>query len=179
LTKVGLRGSYRPPNLAGCNGLGEVWGPAGFVYDFESVPMVLRGPLNENKRGGTAHDIVCRIDAVPGITKSIAADVYLEIMAYCNSIDTQRFAKSKHPFIPAPIIIPVVKMDDWITREIKSNFVRYWPGKYFQVFKLDATSEEIYGISCDPYYSCAEAVKAGDTKLIISGDRRSEERMPK
>lgn len=128
-----------------------LWGPAGFVFDFESTPNLIRGPIGENKRGGTAHDIACRIGACPGITKSIAADVYFEIMEYCDSIDTQRFSKEKHPYLPAPIIVPYVKTRDWLRRLIKSNIVRIWPGDYFQKYELTATAKEIYGIDGDPY----------------------------
>jgi hypothetical protein len=129
----------------------EIWAEAGFVFDFESTPNLIRGPLGENKRGGAAHDIVCRIGACPGITKSIAADVYFEIMEYCDSIDTQRFEVSKHPYLPNPIIVPYVKARDWTRRWTKSTVVRFWPGDFFLKYALTATAKEIYGIECDPY----------------------------
>lgn len=129
----------------------EVWLPSGFVFDFESTPNWLRGPLGENKRGGAAHDGVSRKNIIPGITKSIAADVYFEIMEYCDSIDTDRFKKSAHPLIPTPIIIPYVKTRDWSKRWLKSTTVRIWPGDYWQKYEVTATAKEIYGIDKDPY----------------------------
>ena len=69
----------------------DIWADPGFVFDFESIPNILRGPIGENKRGGAAHDIVCRKGVCPGITKSIAADVYMEIMTYCDSINLKLF----------------------------------------------------------------------------------------
>jgi len=129
----------------------EIWAQTGFVFDFESTPNWLRGPLGENKRGGAAHDIVCRINAVPGITKSLAADVYFEIMEYCDSIDTQRFEKSKHPLVPPFAIVPFVRTKDWFRRWAKSTTVRFWPGNFFQRYEMTATAKEIYGMDGDPY----------------------------
>jgi len=121
----------------------EVWFPLRFVFDFESVPELIRGPLGINKRGGTVHDGDCRKDAFEywpatltpeeladpriqaqlalitdpspeGMTKSIAADDYMEIMSYCDGIDFERFKKENHRFIPKFIIVPVVTFKDWI-----------------------------------------------------------------
>lgn len=132
---------------------GDVWAPAGFVFDFESVPTILRGPTGENKRGGTGHDIVCRkgvmetaqatVFVCPGMTKWIAADIYFEIMEYCDSVDQERF-KTWVPSI-------FVRFGEWMRRETKSNFVRFWPGDFFQKHALDATCMEIAGMECDPY----------------------------
>jgi hypothetical protein len=164
IKKHKLKWHYRPPepwNSMFPEKEGDVWFPRAFVYDFESVPRALRGPTGENKRGGTGHDGVCRkgvkgsdqaIEFVcPGMTKSIAADVYFEIMEYCDSVDKERFKKENHPWIPNPIIVPVVTFKEWLRREVKSNFVRFWPGDFFQKYDLDATGEEIAGIVCDPY----------------------------
>jgi hypothetical protein len=129
----------------------EIWAAEGFVFDFESTPNWLRGPLGENKRGGAAHDIVCRKYVCPGITKSLAADVYFEIMEYCDSIDTQRFQKSKHPLIPNPVIVPFVKTKDWFRRWAKSTTVRFWPGDFFLRYEVATTAKEMYGIEGDPY----------------------------
>lgn len=136
----------------------DFWLPTGFVFDFESTPNWLRGPLGENKRGGASHDgvcrkniFVCRNGRCEGITKSIAADVYKEIMDYCDSIDTQRFEESKHPFLPNIVIVPFVKTKDWTRRWAKSTVVRFWPGDFFQKYELTATSKEIYGFDGDPY----------------------------
>lgn len=129
-----------------------LYAPAGFVFDFESLPNLVRGPIGENKRGGTAHDICCRIGVCPGITKSIAADVYFEIMTYCDSIDYNRFTGG-HKFLPAGMIRPYIKTRDWARRWIKATTVKVWPGSYFQKFKISATAKEIYGMEKDPYFT--------------------------
>jgi len=126
-----------------------IWGPEGFVFDFESIPNAIRGPVGENKRGGAAHDILSRKNVCPGITKSIAADVYFEIMEYCDSIDYQRF--KKNPGVADCIIVPYVKTRDWMARWTKSTVVRYWPGDFWQKHELTATCMDIAGIDCDPY----------------------------
>jgi hypothetical protein len=135
----------------------EIWLPLAFVFDFESIPNLLRGPIGENKRGGAGHDgvsrkniIVCWDGSCEGITKSIAADVYFEIMEYCDSIDNQRFAAAKHPYLPMPVIVPYVKTKDWFRRWLKSTVVRVWPG-FWQKYEVTATAKEIYGIEGDPY----------------------------
>jgi hypothetical protein len=118
----------------------HIEGPIGFVYDFESIPWI-RGT---NKRGGTAHDIVCRKNVVPGITKAIAAAVYFEIMEYCYAIDCQRDQTQK--------------VIDWGRRWFKWAVVYVWPG-YFQKYELMATCEEISGLKGDPYVT-AEKIEA-------------------
>lgn len=142
----------------------EIWLPVKFVFDFESTPNWLRGPLGENKRGGAGHDglsrkniVVCWNGLCKGITKSIAADVYFELMEYCDSIDTKRLLKSQHPYIPDIIISPYVKTRDWTRRWLKSNTVRFWPGDYWQKLEVMATAKEIYGIDVDPYYSASDS----------------------
>jgi hypothetical protein len=142
----------------------DIWAQEGFVFDFESVPNAIRGPLGTNKRGGAAHDIVCRKNVCPGITKSIAADVYKEIMDYCDRIDITRFSQNSHPFIPAPVVVPYVKVKDWARRWIKSNFVRYWPGDYFLKWELTSTCQEIYGFKGDPYVTVEEKIEAAIEK---------------
>lgn len=180
LIKHGLRQvgwELRPPGHEA-----EFLAPIGFVFDFESIPNWLRGPLGENKRGGATHDPVCRknvlvywpatltteklndpkiqaslaliTDPSPeGITKSIAADIYKEIMDYCDSIDTQRFEKGKHLYIPDILIDPIVRTKCWTRRWLKSEVVRYWPGDFFQKYEMAATAKEIYGMEGDPYVS--------------------------
>ena len=54
----------------------SIYVPIGFITDFESVVLF----RTTNKRAGTIHDYLCRIDAVPTVTKSLAAKVYLEAM---------------------------------------------------------------------------------------------------
>ena len=132
------------------NGLqSEIWGPAGFVFDFESIPNLIRGPIGENKRGGAAHDILSRKNVCPGITKSIAADVYAEIMDYCDSIDRERAARNAGTL--GKIVAPFSTFGEWCRRLTKSTVVRYWPGDYWQKHELTATCMDIAGIECDPY----------------------------
>jgi hypothetical protein len=94
--------------------------------------------------------MVCRINAVPGITKSLAADVYFEIMSYCDSIDTQRFEQSERHWINV-VTKPFILTKDWTRRWAKSTIVRFWPGNFFQRYEMTATAKEIYGIDGDPY----------------------------
>ena len=138
--------------------------PAGFVQDFESIPLF----KGSNKRAGTAHDVLSRKNVCPGITKAIAAEVYFEIMQYCNDIDTRRFRKEDHPWIPNPVVVPVIMFRDWVKRWVKWSFVRTWPG-YWQKFELMATAEEIMGIKEDPYIT-AEKIDAliDQTKTMTS-----------
>jgi hypothetical protein len=134
----------------------EIWAQVGFVFDFESIPNWLRGPTGTNKRGGAAHDILCRKNICPGITKSLAADVYKEIMDYCDKIDVSRFSQEKHPYIPHSIVVPYVTFKDWSRRGLKSSFVRYWPGDFFQKWEMTASCMDIAGVECDPYVSVEE-----------------------
>jgi len=50
--------------------------PAGFVHDYESVPLI----KGTSKRGGVIHDYLCRTDSDPVVSKKVAANVYLEVM---------------------------------------------------------------------------------------------------
>ena len=148
----------------------EIWAQTGFVFDFESIPNFIRGPIGENKRGGAGHDILSRKNICPGITKSIAADVYFEIMQYCDSIDTKRFGKTKHPYVPTAIIVPYVKVRDWARRWAKSTVVRYWPGGFWQKYEMTATSVEIYGIECDPYVTIEKIDELIEKTEQVSAD---------
>lgn len=92
--------------------------PAGFISDFESVPLI-RGC---SRRAGIIHDYLCRIDSSPVVTKAIAADVYLEAMSYRDSLLN----------------------DSWYTRykrvlwrTIKSHTVRVAIGYFHKLFVLD------------------------------------------
>ena len=149
LIKHGLRQTgweSRPPGHED-----EFWLEVGFVFDFESTPNIIRGPLGENKRGGATHDGVCRKNVLvcwngvcEGITKSIAADVYFEIMAYCDAIN---FTAADHYTVTKPWF----KLRDWSRRWMKSTVVRVWPGDFFQKYEMTATAKEMYGIDGDPY----------------------------
>jgi hypothetical protein len=131
----------------------EFWLPMGFVFDFESTPNLIRGPLGENKRGGASHDGSCRKNVFvcwdgtgPVMTKSIAADIYFEIMAYCDAVN---FKSADHYTITKPWF----KFRDWTRRWMKSTVVRVWPGDFFQKYEITATAKEIYNLECDPYVS--------------------------
>ena len=149
LVKLHERFGFRSDVLKEAGLKDEIWAEPEFVFDFESIPNAVRGPVGENKRGGAAHDIVSRKRICPGITKSLAADVYFEIMEYCDSIDTMRF--KKNPSLPDVVVVPYVKTRDWLRRWIKSTVVRYWPGDFWQKHEMTATCLEIAGIECDPY----------------------------
>ena len=105
--------------------------PPGFVYDYESVPVV-RGT---NKRGGTAHDYLCRIDSQPVVSKAVAAEVYREIMEYSYKFEERSLFS---------------KLSDWTRRWVKWGVVRVAWG-YYHKFKVMATYEEIAGL--DPQES--------------------------
>jgi hypothetical protein len=106
--------------------------PAGFVQDFESIPIV-RG---RNKRGGTVHDYLSRIDSDPVVTQREAAAAYFEINEYCDAIDHTRN-------------IPI-QIADWARRWAKWSVVAVWPG-FFHKHLVAATPKEIAGLDCDPY----------------------------
>ena len=93
--------------------------PAGFVSDFESVPL-MRGC---SRRAGVIHDYLCRIDSRPVTTKKVAANVYLEAMAHRDSL----------------------LHDGWCTRHmrtlwrrIKSCTVKIAIGYFHKLFVLDS-----------------------------------------
>lgn len=107
--------------------------PKGFVMDGESVPVV-RG---RNVRGGGVHDYLSCFDSDPICpTQSLAANVYLEINAYCDDIDAGRsyYAHAR----------------DFIRRWSKWAVVYVWPG-FFHKRSVTATCEELFGFEGDPY----------------------------
>ena len=63
--------------------------PAGFVFDYESVPII-RGT---SKRAGLCHDYLYRINSEPAPPKEIADKVYLEIMKARNNPLWRRWIK--------------------------------------------------------------------------------------
>lgn len=109
-------------DVLGC----KIVAPAGFVHDYESVP-VIRGT---SKRGGVVHDYLCRIDSVPLVTKKQAADVYLEVMKCRDGLPEKDTALGSFSL--------------WARRWIKYGVVRVWPG-YFHKYKVAATFEEMCG----------------------------------
>jgi len=106
--------------------------PAIFVQDEESVPF-LRG---RNQRGGGVHDYFSCNDSVPVVPKDVAAAIYLEINAYCDSIDAGRNY--------------LIHVKDFFRRWSKWSVVYVWPG-YFHKRSVFATPAEIAGVECDPY----------------------------
>jgi hypothetical protein len=104
----------------------RVEAPAGFVHDYESVP-VIRGT---SRRGGVIHDYLCRFDSDPIVTKKQAAQVYLEVMA-CRDGLPDRYSH-------------LSSVSLWARRWIKYGVVRVWPG-YFHRHKVAATYEEMSG----------------------------------
>lgn len=107
--------------------------PVGFVMDGESVPIV-RG---RNVRGGAVHDYLSCYDSDPVCpTQSLAANVYLEINAYCDDIDAGRsyFAHAM----------------DFFRRWGKWSVVYVWPG-FFHKRSVKATCKELYGFEGDKY----------------------------
>jgi len=90
--------------------------PKGFVYDHESVPFI----KGTSHRGGLIHDYLCRIDCKPIVDKQTAADVYLEVMTFRGNAWWRRYVKY------------------WVVKWIP------WP-RFFHVFKVKATYEEITG----------------------------------
>ena len=112
---------------------------AGFVQDFESIP-ILRG---RNKRGGTIHDYLSCFDSKPVVTKSLAAEAYFEMNAYTDSIDHNRGG--------------LIKVSDWARRWSKWAVVYVWPC-YFHKRSVYATPKEIAGIDCDPYVTIDKAI---------------------
>jgi len=143
----------------------RIQGPVGFVQDFESMPLF----KGSNKRAGTIHDILSRKGVCLGITKAIAAEVYREFIKYCNDIDTNRFRKIDHPWIPDPVVVPVIMFRDWAKRWVKWSVVRVWPG-YWQRFELMATAEEIMGIKEDPYITAEKLDNLIDQTKTMTSD---------
>jgi len=108
-------------SLLGC----EIVVPKDFVCDFESVP-VIRG---SSKRGGCIHDYLCRIDAVPTVTKSQAATLYREVMKERD----KEFPLSQSWLYRAKMLC---------ARWIKSTVVRFAWG-YWHRLKVTASYEEV------------------------------------
>lgn len=123
----------------------------GFIQDGESVPII-RG---RNKRGGLVHDWFSCFDSDPVVPKWIAALVYLEINAYCDSIDTERFSQMLHPLLPNSLIVPIVSSEDFMRRWCKFLVVVVWP-RYFHKRSVFATCKELIGVDGDPYMKVAK-----------------------
>lgn len=107
-------------DVLGC----KVEASAGFVHDYESVPVI----KGTSRRGGVIHDYLCRIDSVPVVTKKQAADVYLEVMK-CRDGLPDRYSQ-----------LSAVSL--FIRRWVKYSVVRVWPG-YFHKHSVAASYEEM------------------------------------
>jgi hypothetical protein len=101
----------------------RVYIPVGFVMDYESVPVV-RGT---NKRGGAAHDYLCRIDSIPVVSKAVSAEVYREIMKHCYTLTDRSWRQ---------------KVRDCLRAWIKWAVVRVAWG-YWHKHKVSASYEEM------------------------------------
>lgn len=97
--------------------------PAGFVCDYESVPLFKA----TSKRAGVIHDYLCRIDSDPVVSKQTAAAVYAEAQQLRDNI----VCKSKFKLVWRAVLC-------WI----KTSTVRIAPG-YFHQHKVFATVEEL------------------------------------
>jgi hypothetical protein len=103
----------------------RVEAPAGFVHDYESVPVV----KGTSKRGGVIHDYLSRSDSVPVVTKAQAAAAYFEIMESRDALEGRPWYR---------------RLEFWARRWIKWGVVRVAWG-YFHKFRVAATYEEISG----------------------------------
>lgn len=63
--------------------------PTGFVFDYESVPLI----KGTSKRAGLCHDYLYRINSMPVVPKYIADKVYLEIMRHRKNAWWRRWIK--------------------------------------------------------------------------------------
>ena len=97
--------------------------PAGFIHDYESVPL-FRGT---SKTGGVVHDYLCRYDSIPKVTKKIAADCYFEVMEGSDKLKARGN-------------LQLIKY--WFRRWLKYSVVCVWPG-YFHKHHVFATLEKL------------------------------------
>jgi len=98
--------------------------PAGFIYDEESTPWKGDNPL-----GGLIHDYLCRYDSIPIVTQWQAGRVYLEFMAYEDSLNQRRWYK---------------RCWDCSWRQIKAGFVGITPlPRFFHQLSISATVDEM------------------------------------
>lgn len=132
--------------------------PIGFIYDEESIPVV-RGT---NRRGGTIHDFLCRVDSDPIVTKAIAAECYLEIMSYTYEIVDRGYWQH---------------FKDFTKRWTKWAVVYVAPG-YFHKHKVMATGKEIgAGFDTDPYITVEQLkadVKVQEAKIVTAQAQKVE-----
>ena len=63
--------------------------PAGFISDFESIPIV----QGTSKRAGLCHDYCYRINSVPTMSRGVADTIYFEIMTYRGNPTWRKYLK--------------------------------------------------------------------------------------
>ena len=118
----------------------EVWLNIGFVFDYESVPL-LKGT---SKRGGGIHDYLCRYDSYPTVTKKVAAQVYFEAMKYRDSLRTRIQRTQRRKRWRNYLVTYLSKANRFWRRWVKYYAVRIAWG-YFHKYSIDSTYEEISG----------------------------------
>jgi len=101
----------------------EIIIPKGFITDFESVPFI----HSYSNRAGAIHDFLCRVDAIPSVTKYQACVVYLEAMK-------TKLYRSKRNLL--------YKIGKTIWIYAKYNVVKYIPF-YWKKHKVFATYEDL------------------------------------
>jgi hypothetical protein len=103
----------------------EQWSkaPKGFICDLESVPL-LKGT---NPESGIIHDLVCRTDFLPAVSKTTAMQIYWEFQGYYDQRESGNIFN---------------RAWDWIRRGFKSGVVWVAPC-YWQKFPIMATYEEL------------------------------------
>jgi len=107
--------------ILGC----ELWMEIGFICDYESTPLF----KSSSKRAGGIHDLLCRIDSNPVVTKQVAADVYAE----AQKLRDRMVVKGRCKRVWRSLVC-----------FIKTSAVRIVPGSYyFHKFTVGATLEEI------------------------------------
>ena len=111
--------------------------PFDFVCDYESVPWFKA----TSKRGGVAHDYLCRQDSVPVVSKKIAADVYLEMMTCRDALLLKR-DQATITTAWQKALLKAGTLKRLCRRQAKYWVVRVWPG-YFHKHAVDATYEDL------------------------------------
>lgn len=104
----------------------EIEIPAGFICDYESVPLIKA----TSKRGGVVHDYFCRKDSIPVVTKQQAASLYLEAQKCRDEILKEGWLK---------------RLNRMIRRNVKCLVVRVAPG-YFHKLNVLSKLEEVSNV---------------------------------
>jgi hypothetical protein len=115
----------------------EISIPAGFICDYESVPLIRA----TSKRGGVIHDYLCRLNSDPIVSKQMAAAVYKEAQ---NCRDQMLIAEKKKSADSKwkKFRVQTFRFNKWLRRNIKTPVVRVAWG-YYHKFTVEATFEEL------------------------------------